>query len=194
MFNFSQAVSVATSTTLPPLPVHRDVLTQTDFRSLASVSASPGRQYRLSPKSRRAPPPPCCPPPAFPTAPPVPPPPPSRSPLQIHEYLDNPSSFSYYTSPISTLNLDSSFTFSTLSSDQSRYYRTTNNYIRSKKVRKRKAPSPPIKKPTDNVITEIKEFLDVSCLEPRLATLSSSRQKLSSGSRTRQYRWPMPRR
>ena len=131
------------------------------------MSASPARQYRLSPKSRRAPPPPSCPPPALPTAPPVPPPPPSRSPMQIHEYLDNTSSFSYYTSPISTLNLDSSFTFSTLSSDQSRYHRTTDNYTRNNKVRKRKAPSPPTKKPPDNVITEVKSNLLMSVFQKR---------------------------
>ena len=153
LFNcFQQVVSVNTSTTLPPLPAHRDVLTQTDFRPPASVSASPPqpRQYRLSPKSRRAPSPPG---PQSQAPPPIPPPPPSRSPLQMREYLDNPSSFSYYTSPISTLNLNSSLTFSTLSSDQgiSRYYPNTDNRIRNSKIRKAKAPSPPIMKTNDNV-------------------------------------------
>ena len=144
----SQALSVNTSTTLPPLPAHRDVLTQTDFRPPISASSPQPRQYRLSPKSRRAPPPPG--PPSL-APPPVPPPPPSRSPLQMHEYLDNLSSFSYYTSPISTLNLNSSFTFSTLSSDQSKHYRNTDNNIRNSKVRKAKAPSPPIMNSKENV-------------------------------------------
>ena len=136
---YFQPNSVRTSTSLPSLPRHRDVNTQTENPSANNKqlgyrrpskrpfsSLNIHRQYRVSPKTKPAPPPP--PSSSFypyhdqsPGAPswspekppPIPPPPPSRSPPPLLAYCDNPSSFSYgYTSPISTLNLDSSFSFS----------------------------------------------------------------------------------
>ena len=153
--NVLQTASVRSSASLPSLPRHRDVVTQTDqlmspghtnpTRPLSSSSV----HQRASYKTKPAPPPPpsvvfleptsitssdASPSSACPVIipPPVPPPPPSRltliyiqlksvfvmylprSPPPLHQYCDNPGSFSYgYTSPISTLNLESSFSFST---------------------------------------------------------------------------------
>ena len=140
---YFQPTSVRTSTSLPSLPRQRDVKTQTEslvgntqFRCRPSKrpfsSLNIHRQYRVSPKTKPAPPPPPSSSlyphhdPSLDTPswseekpPPIPPPPPSRSPPPLHAYCDNPSSFSYgYTSPISTLNLDSSFTFSSPTSSK----------------------------------------------------------------------------
>ena len=127
-----------TSTSLPSLPRHRDVVTQTEAWRLEDADSKagvggwrvedsggkgggkvgvskvaprpvwPGRRQYRVSPKSRPAPPP-----------PVPPPPPplSPGPGRVSAYCHDPGSFSYtntgYTSPLSTLNnMDSSFSFS----------------------------------------------------------------------------------
>ena len=127
-----------TSTSLPSLPRHRDVVTQTEAWRLEDTDSKGGAGgWRLEDSGgkgggkvgvRKAAPRPLWPgrrqyrvsPKSRPAPPPpVPPPPPplSPGPGRVSAYCHDPGSFSYtntgYTSPLSTLhNMDSSFSFS----------------------------------------------------------------------------------